>query len=114
LLFLFVKIILILSLSYLFGMTEIGGLHFLNWGRLIVVFFGALTLATFIYFVSHGYDANIHVLSLKLVVWATGVCCVLLFLTLASKVSASMFHLFSSICATGLIPFLLIVKVLYN
>ncbi len=114
LLFLFVKIILILSLSYLFGMAEIGGLHFLNWVRLIVVFFGVVTLAMFIYFVSHGYDANIHVLLLKLVVWATGLWIVLLFLKLASKVSASMFHLFSYICATELIPFLLIVKVLYN
>lgn len=114
LLFLFLKIILILSLSYLFGMTEIGGLHFLNWVRLIVVFFGALTLAVFVYFVSHGYDANVYEVFLKLVVWATGLWIILLFLKLANKVSASMFHLFSYICATELIPFLLIVKVLYN
>lgn len=108
------KIILILNLSYLFGITEIGGIHFFNWIRMIVIFFGVLTAVVFIYFISHGYDQNTHGVFLKLVVGLTGAWMVLIFLKLASRANASMFHLFSYICATEVLPFLVIIKLLYN
>jgi hypothetical protein len=114
LLVLVTKIILVLNLSYLFGITEIGGIHFFNWIRMIVVFFGILTAVVFIYFISHGYDSSTHGFFLKLVVWLTGGWMVLVFLKLSGRANASMFHLFSYICATEVIPFLFIIKVLYN
>lgn len=114
LLVLLTKIILVLYLSYLFGITEVGGIHFFNWIRMIVVFFGVLTIVVFVYFISHGYDEYTHGTFLKLVVWLAGGWMVLIFLKLAGRANASMFHLFSYICATEVIPFLFIVKVLYN
>ena len=114
LLILVIKIVLVLNLSYLFGITEVGGIHFFNWIRMIVVFFGILTAIVFVYFISHGYDANTHGFFLKLVVWLTGGWMVLIFLKLSGRANASMFHLFSYICATEVIPFLFIIKVLYN
>ncbi len=108
------KIILILNLSFLFGIGELGGIHFFNWIRMIVIFFGVLTAVVFIYFVSHGYDQNTHGMFLKLVVVLTGAWMVLIFLKLSGRANASMFHLFSYICATEVIPFLVIIKLLYN
>lgn len=114
LMILIAKIILVLNFSYLFGITEVGGLHFFNWVRMIVVFFGALTAVLFVYFISHGSNENTHGFFLKLVVWFTGGWMVLIFLKLGGRANVSMFHLFSYICATEVIPFLLIIKVLYN
>jgi hypothetical protein len=111
---LILKIIIIMIFSYLFGISEFGGIHFFNWVRLLIVFFGALTLFLFVYFISHGNEQNMYVLSLKLVAWLLGGWIILIFLKLSSKSGGSLFHLFSYICATELIPFLFIIKVLYN
>jgi hypothetical protein len=113
-LFLFLKIIVVFGISYLFGIAEVAGIHFFNWIRLLLVFFGLLTAVLFIYFLWHGQSGEVHASLLKLTGWITGAWMILIFLKLAGKVRASMFHLFSYICATELIPFLFIIKVLYN
>jgi len=112
--FLFLKILLVFTLSYLFGITEIPGIHFFNWIRLLVVLFGLLTSVLFIYIIWHGNAITIHTLFLKLLGWFMGGWMILIFLKLSARGKASMFHLFSYICATELIPFLIILKVLYN
>lgn len=110
----FFKIILVFALSYLFGIKELAGLHFFNWVRLLLVIFGAFTVVLFMYFVSHGNSEQFHLFLLKSFGWILGAWMVLIFLKLSGKMSASMFHLFSYICATELIPFLLTIKVLYK
>jgi len=110
----FLKIILVFGASYLFGMPQLGGIHFFNWVRLILVFFGVLTIILFIYFIWHGQSPSVHAGMLKLLGWLMGGWILLIFLKLAGNASASMFHLFSYICATELIPFLFIIKVLYK
>lgn len=111
---LFLKIIMVIAFSSLFGITEVAGIHFFNWVRLIVVFFGLLTLALIMYFIWYGQDISILSFMLQLLGWITAGWILLIFLKLGSKSGASMFHLFSYICATELIPFLFIIKVLYN
>lgn len=114
LIILFLKIILVFILSYLFGINEVPGIHMFNWIRFILVFLGALTIILFIYFIWHGQSAQTHSLLLKLLAWITGIWMIVIFFKLSSKVSTSMFHLFSYICATELIPFFILIKVLYN
>jgi hypothetical protein len=114
LLLLFLKIVIVFTMAYLFNIMEVAGVHFFNWVRLLVVFFGSFSVVLFIYFLWHGQNADTHGVLLKLLAWTIGAWIVLIFLKLSSKASASLFHLFSYICATELIPFLFIIRVLYN
>lgn len=111
---LFCKIILVFGLSFLFGVREVQGIHFFNWIRMLVVFFGILSAVLFVYFLWHGHSVETHVLFLRLLGWICAAWMVLIFFKLSGRVNASLFHLFSYICATELIPFLIIIKVLYN
>jgi hypothetical protein len=111
---LFCKIILVFGLSFLFGVREVQGIHFFNWIRMLVVFFGILSVVLFVYFLWHGHSVTTHAVFLKLLGWISAAWMVLIFFKLSGRVNASLFHLFSYICATELIPFLIIIKVLYN
>ena len=109
----FVKIVMVYGLSYIFGMKEVGSVHFFNWVRLLVGVFGVLTVIVFFYFIMRGaregfYDFLLHAIAWVFVGWM-----VLIILKLQRQLPHSMFHLFSYICATELIPFLITVKVLY-
>jgi hypothetical protein len=110
----FIKIVLIFGLSSLFGMRGIAGIHLFNWVRLLLVIFGLLTAVVFIYCISHGQNENFLSTLLLFLAWTLGGWMILIFLKLGGRMSHSMFHLFSYICATELIPFLITIKVLYN
>lgn len=112
--FLVLKIFLVISFSSLFGMPQVAGIHFFNWVRIIVVFLGLLTLFLIIYFIWYGQDISLLSLLLRLLAWIIAGWIVLIYLKLVRKSSASMFHLFSYICATELIPFLFVIRVLYK
>lgn len=112
--FLVLKIFLVISFSSLFGMPQVAGIHFFNWVRIIVVFLGLLTLFLIIYFIWYGQDIFLLSLLLRLLAWIIAGWIVLIYLKLGRKSSASMFHLFSYICATELIPFLFVIRVLYK
>jgi len=113
LVFLF-KIVLVFGLSFLFGMREVAGIHFFNWVRLFLVIFGFMSMVLFVYYISHGQSENFLSSLLRLLSWVMGGWMVLIFLKLSARMGHSMFHLFSYICATELIPFLITIKVLYN
>jgi hypothetical protein len=109
----FVKIVMVFGLSYIFGMKEIGGVHFFNWVRLLVGVFGVLTAVLFLYFITNGYREGFYNFLLTTVSWVFGGWMILIVLKLQRQLQHSMFHLFSYICATELIPFLITIKVLY-
>lgn len=108
------KIILVFGLSFLFGMREVAGIHFFNWVRLFLVIFGFMSMVLFIYYISHGQSEGFLSSLLRLLSWVMAGWMVLIFLKLSGRMGHSMFHLFSYICATELIPFLITIKVLYN
>ena len=109
----FAKITLVYSLSFLFGMPEIGGIHFFNWVRLLLGVFGILTVVLFLYFVSHGHQEGFYIFLLRIMSWVLAGWMILIIFKLYRQAGHSMFHLFSYICATELIPFLITIKVLY-
>jgi hypothetical protein len=109
----FVKITLVYSLSFLFGMPEIGWIHFFNWVRLLLGVFGILTAALFLYFISHGHQEGFYIFLLRMMSWVLAGWMILIIFKLYRQAGHSMFHLFSYICATELIPFLITIKVLY-
>ena len=112
--FVFLKVLLVYVLSRMFGLTEIAGIHIFNWIRLLLVVFGSLTMILFFYFILHGHNENFHVILLKIISWMLVGWMFLIILKLSKRMSHSMFHLFSYICATELIPLLITIKVLYN
>lgn len=109
----FVKIVMVYGLSYIFGMKEVGSVHFFNWVRLLVGVFGVLTIVVFFYFIMRGTQEGFYDFLLHVIAWVFGGWMVLIILKLQRQLQHSMFHLFSYICATELIPFLITVKVLY-
>jgi hypothetical protein len=110
----FLKIILVYITSILFGSKEIAGIHFFNWVRLLLNIFGSLSIILFFYFILHGQSATFHTVLLKLIAWCLTGWTVIIFLKLRRRSGYSMFHLFSYICATEIIPLLIIITVLYN
>jgi len=110
----FFKIIAVYGLTRLFGMNEVAGVHFFNWVRVLLVVFGVMTVLLSMYFIVRGQRENFFALLLQLVSWVLAGWMVLIMLKLRAKLSHSMFHLFSYICATELIPFLITIKVLYT
>jgi len=109
----FIKIALVYGLSFVFGMPEIGGIHFFNWVRLLLGVFGILTVVLFLYFISHGQQQLFYIIILRMISWVLAGWMVLIIFKLYRQAGHSMFHLFSYICATELIPFLITIKVLY-
>jgi hypothetical protein len=110
----FFKVVLVYCLSIVFGLTEIAGIHIFNWVRLLLVVFGLLTLLLFFYFILHGHNEVLHIFLLKIISWLLVGWMFLIILKLSKRMSNTMFHLFSYICATELIPLLITIKVLYN
>jgi hypothetical protein len=110
----FLKIILIYSLTAMFGSGELASIHFFNWVRVVLIFFGALTIVLSVYFIMHGQEVNFFTTLLQLLAWVLAGWMILIALKLSSRMGRSVFHLFSYICATELIPFLITLKVLYN
>jgi len=109
----FMKITLVYSLSFVFGMPQIGGIHFFNWVRLLLGVFGVLTTVLFLYFIGHGHQEGFYIFLLRLMSWILAGWMILIIFKLYRQAGHSMFHLFSYICATELIPFLITIKVLY-
>jgi hypothetical protein len=109
----FVKIVLIYGLSFVFGMGQIGGFHFFNWVRLLLGVFGVLSIVVFLYFITRGQREGFYFFFLSTMAWVLASWIVLIVLKLWRQMDRSLFHLFSYICATELIPFLITLKVLY-
>ena len=108
------KLLIIFSLSRLFGFRGMARFHFFNWIRLMLVIFGAATIVLFTYFISRGDSADTFVMFLSLVVVALIVWIAVAYFKLSARSGHSMFHLFSYLCATEIIPLLITVKVLFQ
>lgn len=110
----FIKILLVFSLTRLFGLNGLARIHFFNWVRLILIVFGTASIIVFTYFILRGNSPNFFVIFLVLIVVTLTAWTFLVFLKLNNKTEHSMFHLFSYICATEIIPLLITIKVLFQ
>lgn len=110
----FIKIGIVYTIALLFNMKEVAGFHFFNFIRIILVMGGVLTTVLSIYFILHGQSTGMYMFFYSVISWLVGGWIILLFLKLPNRVSYSVFHLFSYLCATEIIPFLIIIKVLYE
>jgi hypothetical protein len=110
----FIKLLIVFSLTRLFDMHGMARHHFFNWVRLLLVVFGAATIILFIYFISRGDHPYFFVVFLSMVVAVLVAWIVMAFFKLSGRSGHSMFHLFSYLCATEIIPLLITVKILFQ
>ena len=110
----FLKIGLVTLMSRTFGMWEFVGFQVVNWMRLMLVSFGILTLVEVVYFLSGGksgafYTAFMWGFLVVLIAWV-----ILFFAKVARRPGISLFHIFSYLCATEVLPLLISVKLLFH
>jgi hypothetical protein len=110
----FIKILLVFSLTRLFGLKGLARIHFFNWVRLLFIVFGGSSIILFVYYILRGQSPVFFISFLTLVVGTLTVWVFIAFLKLNGKTEHSMFHLFSYICATEIIPLLITIKVLFQ
>ncbi|HEX8041000.1 MAG TPA: DUF4271 domain-containing protein [Chryseosolibacter sp.] len=108
------KLSIIFSMTRLFGMRGMARFHFFNWMRLLLLVFGTATVVVFIYFISRGDSPVFFVLFLSLVIAVLIAWIVVAIFKLTGRTGHSIFHLFSYLCATEIIPLLITVKVLFQ
>lgn len=108
------KALIIFSLTRLFDMRGMTRFHFFNWIRLLLVAIGAATVVLFMYYISHGDDPGYYVVFLSVVIAVLVAWIVVAFFKLSGRTGHSIFHLFSYLCATEIIPLIITVKVLFQ
>ena len=108
------KVFVIFSLTRLFDMRGMARFHFFNWIRILLVALGVATTVLFIYFIGRGQHPDYYVVFLSLLVALLAGWIVVAFFKLSGRTGHSMFHLFSYLCATEIIPLLITVKVLFQ
>ncbi len=108
------KLSIIFSMTRLFGMRGMARFHFFNWMRLLLIVFGSATIILFMYFISRGDSPTFFVIFLSLVIAVLIAWIVVAIFKLTGRTGHSMFHLFSYLCATEIIPLLITVKVLFQ
>ena len=110
----FLKIFLVYIVSQLFGFRDVASIHFFNWIRIVLITTCVMTLVLAVYFISRGQSGSFYSgLIVFLGIMLTGITAILFF-KLNGRVGQSIFHLFSYICATEVIPLLIIIKVLHQ
>ena len=113
LLFLVGKLSLISVFSYLYRATEITALQFFNFIRLFFFTFGVISLLMLCFFIAKvlspaWYFNLFYVAAAIFIFWE-----LIIFLKLMSRVSFRIFHLFFYLCASELIPFVILIKVVF-
>lgn len=108
-----VKMLTIYLFATLFQLRDVAGMQFFNWTRLFFLFVGfsvsLLAISILTRTVGAGWINFFYMATgTILVMWI-----ILAFFKIAAKARISPFHLFSYLCATEIIPSLIILKILY-
>jgi hypothetical protein len=114
LLFIFLKTVVVYISSSLFDIRESAGYHYFNFIRLLLVVATTLTLILAGYYILNGVEKGVYSFLFETLGWVIGIWTIILFFKLSYRVRFSPIHLFSYICATEILPFLIIVKILYK
>lgn len=111
---LFIKALVVRFFAVLFDIRDQSGFHFLAFVRvtLLIGFLIAIFVAGG--YLIRGASAGWTAVFYTALLWFLLGWSILIFLKLLRRVNFSVFHLFSYLCATELIPFLVTIKVLYE
>lgn len=110
---LFGKLILIGVFSYLYKSTEIAALQFFNFIRLFFFTFGIITILLIFFFMNKVIDPTwyfnlFYLMAAIFIFWE-----LIIFLKLTARLPFRIFHLFFYLCASELIPLVILLKVVF-
>jgi hypothetical protein len=106
------KLVLITSFSLLFGLRDSVRFQFFNFVRLLFITANLMACMATAYFIFHTQNPNLYYRLLTVGSFFILIGTLFLFLKLLARTSFPVFHLFSYLCATEIIPLLILGRVL--
>ncbi len=106
------KLVLIASFSLLFGLRDSVRFQFFNFVRLLFVTAGLMACIATVYFIFHLQGPNLFYSLLTTGSLFIVIGILFLFLKLLARTSFPVFHLFSYLCATEIIPLVILGRIL--
>ena len=110
--FLGLKLLVIYGFSVLFNLRDTTALQFFNFIRMLFFIVTIIVVVVVGSFMYNGYPTGPHVGLLKMSLVLISFSVVMIFLKLSSFTSFSFFHLFSYLCASEIIPLVILLRVL--
>jgi hypothetical protein len=107
-----IKALVIYLFSALFNFRDLAGFHYFNFVKFHLLVYGIFFLLILVQFFSTGSHSLDGITARGVVQYASTAWIVIAFLKLLNKSGHTAIHLFLYICATEIIPFLIIIKVL--
>jgi hypothetical protein len=110
---LLVKLLWLSLLSALFGFRDTVSLQFFNFVRIILISVCLLAVISIVYFIIGVQHANyfFHLLTILSIVFAAGTA--IMYFKLLVRMPFHFFHLFSYLCASEIIPLMILIKVFF-
>lgn len=107
------KLVIVLLFSSLFNFRETVSFQFFNFLRFVLFTSVIMALSSLVYFVFKGEQALFYeqLMVLALVLMSAG--SVMVLIKLLARASFSFFHLFSYLCASEIIPLVIIIKIFF-
>ena len=114
LLFFLLKLFLVFCFTRLFNLREFVRTHIFNWTRITLLFVSPLLVISIAYYLLPGQRVSVYLVLFSLIWWMLAGLVIIIFSKVARRTSFSLFHIFSYLCATEIIPLLISIKLIYN
>jgi uncharacterized membrane protein YhdT len=110
---LIIKLVWLMVLNKLFGFRDIVRIQFFNFVRVILIAMTVLTLITVFYFVANVRDQNyfFQLFTILSIIFCGGA--VVMYFKLMARMPYHFFHLFSYLCASEIMPLVVLIKVFF-
>lgn len=107
------KLVWLMVLNRLFGFRDIVRIQFFNFVRVILIAMTVLTLITVFYFVANVRDQNyfFQLFTILSIIFCGGA--VVMYFKLMARMPYHFFHLFSYLCASEIMPLVVLIKVFF-
>jgi hypothetical protein len=107
------KMVIVFLVASLFKLREVVGFQFFNWARLLFLLVGFALLLMVVSVLIRADSPGWFNFLYLFVGWAVVAWLFLVFFKIAAKARIGLFHLFSYLCATEIIPSIILLKILY-
>ncbi|HRI79207.1 MAG TPA: DUF4271 domain-containing protein [Cyclobacteriaceae bacterium] len=107
------KLIIVLLFSSLFNFRETVSFQFFNFLRFVLFTAVMMALLSLLYFVFRGGQAQFYALLISLALIFLSAGSVMVLIKLLARAPFSFFHLFSYLCASEIIPLVIIIKIFF-
>ena len=110
---LFGKMLIIYLFATLFNLRDVAGMQFFNWVRVLFLSVGVSTTLLMVVIIRWNESTTMFQFFYQAIGWLLMAWILLAFFKIAAKARIGLFHLFSYLCATEIIPSLIVLKILY-